>query len=42
MGRRNMEADMENSGLTDEEKKQSRRYLGKIRVLLDRAVGSRR
>ncbi len=42
MGRKNIEAEMKNSRLTDEEKKQSRRYLGKIRVLLDRAVVSRR
>ena len=42
MGRRNIEADMKDNRLTDEEKKQTRRYLGKIRVLLDRAVRSRR
>lgn len=42
MGRRNIEADMKDSRLTDEEKQQTRRYLGKIRVLLDRAVSNRR
>lgn len=42
MGRRNIEKDMKTNRLTDEEKKQSRRYLGKIRVLLDQAVSSRR
>lgn len=42
MGRRNIETDMKDSRLTDEEKKQTRRYLGKIRVLLDSAVSSRR
>ncbi|MBS7009775.1 ankyrin repeat domain-containing protein [Anaerostipes sp.] len=41
-GRRNIEADMKDSRLTDEEKKQTRRYLGKIRVLLDGAVSNRR
>lgn len=42
MGRKNIEIDMKNSRFTDEEKRQSRRYLGRIRVLLDRAVSNRR
>lgn len=42
MGRRNIETDMKDSRLTDEEKQQTRRYLGKIRVMLDRAVSNRR